>query len=91
MRYIYGIGAAVLAGLGYLFGFQAGIIWSLLVAAAIGGWTIYHRIKPGVQTFDRAAWRLPVFVLIGGFAVGLALRYALFGTISFVTAGLSLF
>ncbi|MEM8628370.1 MAG: hypothetical protein AAGF32_10600 [Pseudomonadota bacterium] len=89
MRYVYGLLGALLAGLGYLFGFVPGVIWSLLLAGAVVGYTVYHRMKPGLQTFDKAGWRIPAFILVGGLVVGLVLRIALFGTMNFYANNLS--
>jgi len=80
MRYFWTGVATLLASLGYVFGFQAGFVWTLIVATGIGVWSLYHRIRPGVDALDRLNWRQLLFIVIGATVIGLVLRASLFGS-----------
>lgn len=85
MRFFWTGVATLLASLGHLVGFQSGLIWTALVGAGLGLWSLYHRVRPGVQSLDRLHWQQIMFVLVGATVLGLVLRFSLFGSAGLVS------
>ncbi len=82
MVYVWTLFAIAIASLGHLVGFDVGLLWSLAVAAVLGVISVYYRLKPGRQPLERVAWGSLAAVVIGGAALGLTLRWFLYGSLN---------
>lgn len=82
VHYLWTTVATVLASLGHLIGFDVGLVWSLIVASAVGLTSVYYRVKPGLQPMERVSWGQLAVIIIGGLVLGLLLRWFAFGTVN---------
>jgi len=79
MRFVYTVVATLIAGLGFVFGTNFGLVWCFVVAVGLSIWSLVHRVRPGLQALDRLHWHQIVFVLLGGIVLGLVTRFLVIG------------